>query len=119
MLSNVIVSAEQHVNWLAALLGHLREQGVDRIEADPVAQTEWTQHCTDLANRTLYPQADSWYLGANIPGKPRVFMPYVGGNALYQTEIDKVAGQGYAGFVLPSSGTADWPASEEAEDPAA
>ena len=58
-----------------------------------------------MANESLYPQADSWYMGANIPGKPRVFMPYVGGNALYQTEIDEVAEKGYTGFQLLSSQT--------------
>ena len=100
VLSNVIVSAEQHVNWLAQLLGYLHEQEIDRIEADLEAQTRWTQYCTDMANESLYPQADSWYMGANIPGKPRVFMPYVGGNALYQTEIDEVAEKGYTGFQL-------------------
>ncbi len=72
-----------------------------------------------MANQTLYPQADSWYLGANIPGKPRVFMPYVGGNAIYQTEIDKVTDQGYAGFDLSSSPSEGWSASQEREDPAA
>ena len=105
VLSNVIVSAEQHVNWLTQLLGYLHEQEIDRIEADLDAQTRWTQYCTDMANESLYPQADSWYMGANIPGKPRVFMPYVGGNALYQTEIDEVAEKGYTGFQLFSSQT--------------
>ncbi len=119
VLSNVIFSAEQHVNWVATLLAHLREQEIDRIEADQGAESRWTQHCTDMANLTLYPQADSWYLGANIPGKPRVFMPYVGGNAIYQTEIDKVADQGYAGFELSRSPRGAWSASQEPEDPAA
>lgn len=98
VLSNVINSIEQHVDWLTTLLEHLRQQHVDRIEADLDAQARWTQHCTDTANETLWPQADSWYMGANIPGKPRVFMPYLGGNALYQTEIDEVAEKNYAGF---------------------
>jgi cyclohexanone monooxygenase len=103
VLSNVIVSAEQHVDWLTQLLSYLRGHDTTRIEADPGAQARWTQHVTDMASESLYPQADSWYLGANIPGKPRVFMPYVGGNAYYQTEIDKAAENGYEGFQLSRS----------------
>jgi cyclohexanone monooxygenase len=105
VLSNVIASAEQHVSWLAKLLGYLQEQEIDRIEADLDAQSRWVHYCTAMANESLYPRADSWYLGANIPGKPRVFMPYVGGNALYQTEIDEVAEKGYTGFQLSTSHT--------------
>ena len=100
VLSNVIDSAEQHVNWLSDLLRHLREHGIDRIEADLDAQIRWTTYCTDMADESLWPRADSWYMGANIPGKPRVFMPYIGGNALYQEEIDEVAEKGYDGFTL-------------------
>jgi cyclohexanone monooxygenase len=102
VLSNVIVSAEQHVNWLSDLLNYLREHDIDRIEADLDAQTRWGQHVTEMASESLYPQADSWYLGANIPGKPRVFMPYIGGNAYYQTEIDEVTQKAYDGFELSS-----------------
>jgi cyclohexanone monooxygenase len=100
VLSNVIASAEQHVDWLVRLLTYLREHDVQRIEADADAQERWGRHITDMASESLYPQADSWYLGANIPGKPRVFMPYIGGNAYYQTEIDEVAAKGYDGFQL-------------------
>jgi cyclohexanone monooxygenase len=103
VLSNVIVSAEQHVNWLTKLLGYLEEHEIDRIEADLDAQNRWVRYCADMANESLYPRANSWYMGANIPGKPRVFMPYVGGNALYQTEIDEVEEKGYTGFQLSSS----------------
>jgi cyclohexanone monooxygenase len=106
VLSNVIVSAEQHVNWLTKLLGYLQEHEIDRIEADLDAQSRWVRYCTDMANESLYPRANSWYMGANIPGKPRVFMPYVGGNALYQTEIDEVEEKGYTGFQLSSSQSA-------------
>jgi cyclohexanone monooxygenase len=98
VLSNVIVSIEQHVDWLVALLRRLQEAGVDRIEAAEDAQASWTKHVTDTADETLWPQADSWYMGANIPGKPRVFMPYLGGNAFYQGEIDAVAAKDYEGF---------------------
>ncbi|MET0521225.1 MAG: NAD(P)/FAD-dependent oxidoreductase [Jiangellaceae bacterium] len=98
VLSNVIQSAEQHVDWLTDLLRHLRDNRIDRIEADLDAQDKWTRYCTEMANESLWPRADSWYMGANIPGKPRVFMPYIGGNALYQTEIDEVAEKDYEGF---------------------
>jgi cyclohexanone monooxygenase len=106
VLSNVIVSAEQHVNWLVQLLGYLREHDVQRIEAEPEAQAAWGKHVTDMADESLYPQVDSWYVGANMPGKPRVFMPYIGGNGYYQTEIDAVADKGYDGFQLSGGGAA-------------
>lgn len=102
VLSNVISSAEQHVDWLVKLLTFLHDHEIDRIEANLDAQARWTQHCADVANESLWPRADSWYMGANIPGKPRVFMPYLGGNALYQVEIDEVAAKGYEGFELTS-----------------
>ncbi|ALJ20457.1 flavin-containing monooxygenase [Microbacterium sp. No. 7] len=103
VLSNVIEAIEQHVDWLTDLLSHLRDKGVDRIEAELRPQTTWTQHVTDMANESLWPKADSWYLGANIPGKPRVFMPYIGGSALYQSEIDDVAAKEYEGFTQSPS----------------
>lgn len=103
VLSNVIQSIEQHVDWLTDLLAYLTERGIDRMEADPDAQARWTTYVTDMAHESLWPRADSWYMGANIPGKPRVFMPYIGGNALYQTEIDEVAAKDYEGFALTSA----------------
>jgi cyclohexanone monooxygenase len=106
VLSNVIQSAEQHVDWLTDLLRYLTENQVDRIEADADAEARWTTYCTEMADESLWPTANSWYMGANIPGKPRVFMPYIGGNALYQTEIDEVAEKGYQGFALSSRQTA-------------
>jgi cyclohexanone monooxygenase len=103
VLSNVIYSNEQHVDWLIKLIDFLRGHDIDRIEAETGPQDRWAEYCTDIANESLYPRADSWYMGANIPGKPRVFMPYVGGNALYQKEIDEVADKGYEGFELSGS----------------
>ena len=79
VLVNCIMAAEQHVEWISDLLEHLRDRGANRIEAERDAQDEWVAHVNEVANRTLYPQANSWYVGANVPGKPRVFMPYVGG----------------------------------------
>lgn len=100
VLSNVISSLEQHVDWLVKLFSYLRENGITRIEADREHQERWTQHCNELAHQTLWPQADSWYMGANIPGKPRVFMPYIGGNVNYQVALDESESKGYEGFHL-------------------
>jgi cation diffusion facilitator CzcD-associated flavoprotein CzcO len=100
VLSNMVVSIEQHVDWIADCLVHLRERGIERIEADPEAERAWMAHVGELADATLYPQASSWYVGANVPGKPRVFMPYVGGVGRYRRECEEVAARGYEGFLL-------------------
>jgi cyclohexanone monooxygenase len=100
VLSNMVVSIEQHVDWVADCLAHLRERGLDRIEATPAAEDQWMEHVATLAADTLYPKASSWYLGANIPGKPRAFLPYVAGCGQYRREADEVVARGYAGFTL-------------------
>lgn len=100
VLSNMIVSIEQHVEWIAEHLEHLRDNGVRRSEADPEAQRQWSAHVDEVAAETLYPRAASWYMGANVPGKPRVFMPYVGGVDVYRDICDDVAANGYRGFRL-------------------
>ena len=100
VLSNMPVAIEQHVEFISNLLDNLRERGVDAIEADQAAETEWVAHVNELAEQTLYMLADSWYLGANIPGKPRVFMPYPGGVGTYREKCNDVAAKGYEGFVL-------------------
>jgi cyclohexanone monooxygenase len=108
VLSNMIVSIEQHVDWIADCLIHLRERGLASIEATPVAQDAWVAHVNALGAMTLYPRAKSWYMGANVPGKPRVFMPYVGGVGIYRQKCEDVAAKGYAGFttrVAPASST--------------
>ena len=79
VLSNMVVSIEQHVDWIADCLQRLRAENLDRIEPTPLAEAGWVQHNQDCADITLYPRANSWYMGANVPGKPRVFLPYVGG----------------------------------------
>jgi cyclohexanone monooxygenase len=98
--TQMIASIEQHTNWIAACLAHMAEHGFDRIEPSQQAQTEWVQHVNAVADSTLYPLANSWYLGANIPGKPRVFMPYVGGFDRYARRCNAVAANGYEGFTL-------------------
>jgi len=99
VLSNVVVSIEQHVEWITDCLGRLREDGLDRIETTAEAQAGWMAHVNEVANYTLYPKANSWYMGANIPGKPRQFLPYVGGVGAYRAVCDEVAREGYRGFV--------------------
>jgi len=100
VLSNMIVSIEQHVDWIADCLVHLRAHDLDRIEATVEAEDAWVAHVNEVGNATLYPLASSWYTGANIPGKPRIFMPYVGGVGAYRHRCDDVAATGYAGFTL-------------------
>ena len=84
---------------------YLRGTGFNCIEATDEAQDAWVQHVNEVASKTLYPLANSWYMGANIPGKPRVFMPYVGGVGVYRQKCDEVAARGYAGFSLGSTTT--------------
>jgi cation diffusion facilitator CzcD-associated flavoprotein CzcO/acetyl esterase/lipase len=98
VLSNMVLSIEQHVDWIADCIGHLRAHGLATIEATPDAEDEWVAHVNEVAEATLFPRAGSWYLGANIPGKPRVFMPYLGGVGNYRTRCDGVARNGYEGF---------------------
>ncbi len=98
--TQMIASIEQHVDWIAGCLDHLRAQKLDRIEPAEQAESDWVGHVNAVADSTLYPLANSWYVGANIPGKPRVFMPYVGGFDRYKQRCDAVAANGYEGFTL-------------------
>lgn len=100
VLSNMMVSIEQHVDWIADCLAYLRTREIDGIEATPEAEDKWVAHVNEVAHGTLYPRAASWYMGANIPGKPRVFMPYIGGVPAYRQICDAVAAKGYEGFAL-------------------
>jgi cyclohexanone monooxygenase len=100
VLSNMIVSIEQHVDWIADHLRHLRDNGFTRVEATLDAEDQWVDHVNEVAGQTLYPRAASWYMGANIPGKPRLFMPYIGGVGPYREICDDVAQNGYKGFLL-------------------
>ena len=100
VLSNMVVSIEQHVDWIADCLQRLRTENLDRIEPTPLAEAGWVQHNHDCADITLYQRANSWYMGANVPGKPRVFLPYIGGVDAYRRACDEVAEKGFAGFRL-------------------
>ncbi len=103
--SQMILSCEQHVDWIVDCLAWMRERGLETIEPTDQAQHSWTMHVKEIADATLYPQAASWYMGANIPGKPRVFMPYVGGVHNYKSECEQIAKSGYSGFVFKEEGS--------------
>jgi cyclohexanone monooxygenase len=100
VLSNMIVSIEQHVDWIVRCLADLRAWGHAAIEATRAAEEAWVAHVNEVGHMTLYPRAASWYMGANVPGKPRIFMPYVGGVWTYRQKCDEVAAKGYEGFTL-------------------
>jgi cyclohexanone monooxygenase len=103
VLSNMIVSIEQHVDWIADCVGWMRERGLEAMEANRDAEDNWVAHVNEVAHGTLYPQANSWYMGANIPGKPRIFMPYIGGVGAYRQICNDVAAKGYEGFTVTSA----------------
>jgi cyclohexanone monooxygenase len=96
----MVHSIEQHVDFVADLLLELRERGASTVEPTPEAESDWVQHVNDVAGQTLFLKTASWYMGANVPGKPRVFMPYVGGVPTYRAICDKVAANGYEGMVI-------------------
>lgn len=100
VLNNMVLGIEHHVRWIADCLDHMRGRGFRSIEATPAAQSWWNDETQSAAAGTLFPRADSWYVGANVPGKPRVFMVYVGGFGNYVTSCDTIAANGYEGFVF-------------------
>jgi cation diffusion facilitator CzcD-associated flavoprotein CzcO/acetyl esterase/lipase len=104
VLSNMAVSIEQHVDWVADCLKAMRDEGLETIEPTPLAESAWDQHVQDCAAITLHPSANSWYMGANVPGKPRFFLPYIGGVDAYRRACDEVVAQGYLGFRLTGPG---------------
>ena len=98
--TNVIVSIEHHVDWIANCIEHVLASGRVTIEASAAAEADWVAHVTAMAGQTVFLSRNSWYLGANIPGKPRMFMPLVGGFPLYAQRCAEVAAKKYEGFVL-------------------
>ena len=101
VLCNMPVAIEQHVEWITDCIAHMRQHGLKRIEATAEATDQWVEQVNEAANATLLPQASSsWYLGANVPGKPRVFMPYAGGMAQYREICAEVAAKDYEGCIL-------------------
>jgi cyclohexanone monooxygenase len=99
VLANMVPAVEQHAHWIADCLVYLREHDIARIDAEPAAEDAWVGHVNDVANLTVFPSCNSWYLGANVPGKPRVFMPYIG-FPTYVAKCNEVAAKGYEGFAL-------------------
>jgi cyclohexanone monooxygenase len=104
VLAIVPVAAEQHVDWIAACIERMAAAGLVEIEATEEAQREWTAHVAEVAEMTLFPRADSYYVGANVPGKPRVMLPYLGGFSAYRDRCDVVAANDYQGFELRRGG---------------
>ena len=100
VLSNMVLSIEQHVEWIADCIRYLGKRQLASIEATVDAENAWVAHVSEVANYTLFPRANSWYMGANIPGKPRVFMPYIGGAGVYRQKCAEIAANGYEGFAL-------------------
>ncbi|HEX7790716.1 MAG TPA: NAD(P)/FAD-dependent oxidoreductase, partial [Afipia sp.] len=100
VLSNMIVSIEQHVDWITDCVAYMRDRGAGVIEATRSAEDKWVAHVNEVAAGTLYPQANSWYMGANIPGKPQIFMPYIGGVGVYRQICNDVAAKDYEGFAM-------------------
>ena len=100
VLSNMMTSIEQHIEWIADCMAYMEAQDLATIEASNEAEDEWMQHVTDIADDTLFFESNTWYVGANIPGKPRVIYPYVGGVGAYREICDDIAAAGYKGFAL-------------------
>ncbi|MCB1714339.1 MAG: NAD(P)/FAD-dependent oxidoreductase [Candidatus Competibacteraceae bacterium] len=106
VFSNMVTSIEQHVEWVADCAAYMQQNGLATIEASEAAQTAWTQHVNEMANKTLYAYSkNTWFYGANTPGKPVVFMPYVGGVGNYYQRILKVAEDGYEGYAFKPAKT--------------
>jgi len=103
VLSNMIVSIEQHVDWITDCIAYMRDRGFEAMEANRNAEDSWVAHVNEVAHTTLYPQANSWYMGANIPGKPQIFMPYIGGVGAYRQICNDVAAKGYEGFAMTAA----------------
>ncbi len=98
VLVNMPVAIEHHVDWIAGCIEHMRERGSTRVEVTQQAQEAWVEHVAEVARNTLFGRANSWYVGANIPGKARVVMPYTGGQPMYRERCEAVVKAGYEGF---------------------
>lgn len=98
--TNMVIHIEQHIEWILDCIQYMKTKGLHRIDPDAKQEEEWVEHVNQVGNSTLFPLANSWYMGANIPGKPRVFMPYVGGFHVYRSKCDQIAKEGYQGFHL-------------------
>ncbi len=106
VLANMILCIEQHVDWTADCLDHMRARGLSRIEPRSAAEDAWCTHVNEVAEASLRSTCSSWYVGANIPGKPRVFMPYIGGFPAYVERCEAIVAAGYEGFDFTPLSTA-------------
>ncbi|MGE0732248.1 MAG: flavin-containing monooxygenase [Acidimicrobiia bacterium] len=100
VFSNMMVSIEQHVDLIGTIVGHLRDHGKSVIEPTKEAEDFWVEHNNEAGAATLYPLANSWYMGSNVPGKPRVLMPYIGGVGVYRQECDEIVADNFRGFAM-------------------
>ncbi len=100
VLTNMIPSIEHHVEWITDCIAHMQGNGFDRIGAEPEAEAAWADETRKVADKTLYPKANSWYMGANVEGKPKVFMAYIAGFDAYQDRCEEIEKAGYQGFDL-------------------
>lgn len=98
VLSNMIVSIEQHVEWISDCIKYMNKNNLKQIEAELEAENQWVDHVNEVASKSLRSTCNSWYIGANVPGKPRVFMPYIGGVPTYKKICDEIVDNGYQGF---------------------
>jgi cyclohexanone monooxygenase len=100
VLTNVIMAIEQHVEWISGCLQHMQHTGAQTVACTEPAEAGWMAHAHEVASKTLFKTATSWYTGSNIPGKPRVFLPYIGGLGNYTVICNEVAADGYRGFTF-------------------
>lgn len=96
----MVLHAEAHVNWIADAIAYLAQNTYAAIEPTPDAVDSWITECAERADATLFTKANSWYMGANVPGKPRMFMLFIGGFGVYLDICNEVAADGYRGFEL-------------------
>ena len=100
VLTNMLPSIEQHVEWIMDCIDYLQLNAFTRVESEIDAENDWMKHVHESADISLRSTCLSWYLGSNVPGKPRVFMPYIGGFPVYTKKCDQVAGAGYLGLTM-------------------
>ena len=107
VLANMIPSIEQHVDWMADCIGHMRDVGAQTVEPKIDFENDWVDHVNEVSKVSLRSTCSSWYVGANIPGQPRVFMPYIGGFPVYVRKCNEVMANGFEGFVLDGATDTD------------
>ncbi len=100
VLASMIQAIEQHVDWIVDCIAHMQDVGATTIEPIADYEDDWVEHVTDVSKVSLRSTCSSWYVGANIPGRPRVFMPYIGGFPIYVNKCNEVMDKGLEGFIL-------------------